>query len=185
MIKSMLRSAVRGYRGSEFKWRFQDNLKPTLAYRFRQPQLTGEAARVLRDLERDGIAITTAEKLLGPRSLYDELAAEVARLEAEQADVIDEARKAADLPGKSKTFIHELLGKKPPLDPSSIWVRFALQNPVLQIANSYYGMFTHLRFYNVWHTMKTTTDARRSQLWHRDPEDWQILKVFVYVSDVD
>src|SRR5262249_25095329 len=27
--------------------------------------------------------------------------------------------------------------------------------------------------------------TRRSQLWHRDPEDYLILKVFVYVTDVD
>ncbi len=64
-------------------------------------------------------------------------------------------------------------------------VRFGLQKELLQIASAYFGMLTHLRFYNVWHTFATQAPARRSQLWHRDPEDHLILKVFVYLSDVD
>jgi hypothetical protein len=46
-------------------------------------------------------------------------------------------------------------------------------------------MYTRLRYYNVWHTFATTGEARESQLWHRDREDFKILKVFVYLSDVD
>jgi hypothetical protein len=55
----------------------------------------------------------------------------------------------------------------------------------LGIVNSYYGMLTKLRSFNVWYNFPTQEDARESQLWHRDPEDRLILKMFVYLTDVD
>src|SRR5262249_25761692 len=70
-------------------------------------------------------------------------------------------------------------------DPSDILVRFALQPEVLAIANSYFNMLTKLRSYNVWHNFPTHAPPRESQLWHRDPEDRCVLKMFVYLTDVD
>jgi hypothetical protein len=37
----------------------------------------------------------------------------------------------------------------------------------------------------VWHNLPTGQPPRESQLWHRDPEDRYVLKLFVYMSDVD
>jgi hypothetical protein len=45
-------------------------------------------------------------------------------------------------------------------------------------------MLTKLRYYNVWHNFVTGDPPRESQLWHRDPEDRAVLKVFVYLDDV-
>jgi hypothetical protein len=53
------------------------------------------------------------------------------------------------------------------------------------MANGYFGMLTKLRYYNVWHTFARQAPARESQLWHRDPEDRYVLKMFVYLTDVD
>jgi hypothetical protein len=185
MIKTLLRPIVHSYRRSEFKWRYVDNLRPSLVYRLSAVRpAQGEMARVASELVRNGICISNANAL-GASSLFEELSSEVDRLEREQANALAQARRDADIPGKKKTFIYELLGSRPTLDPLSVFVRFAVQPAFLHIANDYFGMFTHLRFYNVWHTFTTSVEARRSQLWHRDPEDWQILKVFVYMSDVD
>ena len=46
-------------------------------------------------------------------------------------------------------------------------------------------MFTKISYFNIWHTFSTPVHARATQLWHRDPEDRYILKVFLYLSDVD
>jgi hypothetical protein len=78
-----------------------------------------------------------------------------------------------------------LLGNHPRLEPESVYARFALQQAILQVANAYFGMYTRLRYYNVWHTLTTRTEARESQLWHRDREDHSILKLFVYFVDID
>jgi hypothetical protein len=46
-------------------------------------------------------------------------------------------------------------------------------------------MYSRVSYYNIWHTFATPVQARATQLWHRDPEDRYILKVFLYLSDVD
>lgn len=167
-------------------WRYGFNLKSTLAYRFEQSVIGGEAARVLDVLNRDGVAITSVESLLGSASCFDELCTAVDELEADWAGQIAAERRDANRYDKSyKTFLFELLGNHPLLDPESVYARFALQQPILQIANAYFGMYTRLRYYNVWHTLTTNTQARESQLWHRDREDHSILKLFVYLSDID
>jgi phytanoyl-CoA dioxygenase PhyH len=187
VLTTNLRALVRAGRKFEFTWRYLFNLQPTLAYQFSSKSLPGEAVRVLADLNRDGIAITSVQKLFGANSYYNELSTAVDGLEDDLAKQLKLARTTAndsDAVGR-KTFIVELLGARPVLDLHNVYARFALQKPVLQIANSYFGMYTRLRYYNVWHTFATQTQARESQLWHRDREDYYILKMFLYLSDVD
>jgi hypothetical protein len=187
MRASDLRRWIGSGRNSGLMWRYVFNLSSTAAYRFSHHSLPDEERRLLRDLDRDGVAMTSAASLLEGGSCFDRLAEAVASLEQDQADAIAAARRDADRGDAigSKTFIYPLLGEKPVLDVESIWARFALQPPLLRIVNAYFGMFTQLRYYNVWHTFATQTPPRESQLWHRDREDYQILKLFVYLSDVD
>lgn len=161
-----------------------DNLAPTLAYTLDRAPLFGEAKRVLSELNSNGIAITSVDALLGNDSCYEELKSTVAQLERDLKDEIAGAREETNKPG-FKSYIHWLLGRRPVLDPGDIFVRFALQRRVLNIANAYLGMYSALYFYNVWHNFATQSPARDSQLWHYDTEDNHILKVFVYLSDVD
>src|SRR5262245_27699009 len=187
---SLLHSIRRkvAYRRRHFTptWRYGFNFKSTLAYRLKRPVIIGEAARVLDELNQNGIAITSVEKLLGGSSCFDELNQAVDQLETEWAARINDRREEANRYDTTrKTFILQLLGDHPQLDPASVYARFALQLPILQIANEYFGMYTRLRFYNVWHTLTTETDPRESQLWHFDREDHLILKLFVYLSEVD
>src|SRR5215468_9390752 len=179
------------YAGRHFTptWRYGFNLKSTLAYRRERSALSGisgEAGRVLDELNRTGVAITSADRLSGVGEYFAELDAAVGKLDGEWAERVELARAEADNPliGR-KTFILELLGHRPRLDPQSIFARFALQKEILQIANSYFGMFTQLRYYNVWHTLTTASPPRESQLWHYDRDDHLILKIFVYCSDID
>jgi phytanoyl-CoA dioxygenase PhyH len=178
---------VRAGRKFEFTWRYVFNFQPTLAYQFNSPSLCSEGTRVLADLNHNGIAITSAQALLSANSCYDDLSTAVDGLENKLADRLMQARTAASDTSAvgRKTFNIELFGPRPVLDPSVIYARFALQKPILEIANAYFGMYTWLRYYNIWHTFATQTPARESQLWHRDREDYFILKVFVYLSDVD
>lgn len=187
MSQTAIRRLVRAGRKVELTWRCLFNFAPTIAYKLNHDSLDGEAQRVLVDLNREGIAITSASALLGSNSLYDELANAVAMVEHDVADQIEAARAASDddSPYGSKSFVYYLLGESPTLDSDSIYARFALQSTILKIANGYLGMCTRLRYYNVWHTFATSARPRQSQLWHRDREDHYIFKVFVYLSDVD
>jgi len=176
------------YAGRHFTptWRFGFNLSSTLAFLLDHTEPTGEAARVLNELNQYGIAKSSVDRLFSDTTIFVKMCQEVDDLEQLLATDLDQARIAAksDTEGL-KTFLYKLLGEKPELDPESIYARFALQKEILQIANSYFQMYTQLRYYNVWHTLATDSRARESQLWHRDREDHLIFKVFAYLSDVD
>jgi hypothetical protein len=175
------------YAGRHFTptWRYVFNLRSTLEYRLDRRQSSGEAARIIDGLNNNGIALSSVNRLLGPDSCFEELKDAVGKLEQQWSGRIEEARNEANHGAIGrKTFILQLLGERPRLDPQSIYARFALQPRILEIANAYFGMYTQLRYYNVWHTLTTQSPARESQLWHYDREDHRILKIFVYLSDV-
>lgn len=64
-------------------------------------------------------------------------------------------------------------------------LELALSRPVLELIASYYGLFPRLVDISIHYTMLTDTPASASQLWHRDPGDLKLVKVFLYLNDVD
>lgn len=170
---------------SDFTWRYIANLKPWLAYQSAQPSLDPTQERMLAKLERDGAAITSVKEFFGDTNPFAELEATVGKLEGLLSGEIKKAREELDLPGRVKSYLIKLLGSHPVLDPNDIFARLALHPKVLAVVNSYFGMFAKLRHYNVWHNFPTQAEPQESQLWHRDPEDRCILKMFVYLTDVD
>jgi hypothetical protein len=175
----------RALRQSDFYWRYVANGKPWSAYKLYRTSLSDTQRLLLRDLRRDGIALTTVQELISEASLFEQLEATVRTLERTtlSADLL-RAREGVDTPG-FKTYLIELLGPRPILDPNDIFVRFAVQPSVLNLANRYFGMYTRLRAFTIWHSFPSKEEARNSQLWHCDPEDRYILKMFVYLTDVN
>jgi ectoine hydroxylase-related dioxygenase (phytanoyl-CoA dioxygenase family) len=182
-----LRRIVRKCRRIEVTWRYFFNLAPTLTYLTLRPPLSPEVSRVVAELNTKGVALTTVEALLGDAQLFNELADNFNGLRREAAREVDQARgqSAARQKTGEKGFLFEYLGRNPPLSQSAIYARFALDANVLATANAYFGMHTRLRYYNIWQTFASQGAPRESQLWHRDREDRFILKVFVYLTDVD
>lgn len=185
-----LHRVARVGRNWEPTWRYLFNFTPTLKYKVGGQSLSGDAARVLETLNQKGVAVTSADRLLGSSDLFQELSRSVDAREQQLAPAIEQARQAAAAPPKpgqaQKEFIYQLLGERPTLDWNDIHLRFALHTPLLAIANAYFEMYTRLRCYNVWHTFTSKGDARSSQLWHADRDDLHyVLKVFVNMSDVD
>jgi hypothetical protein len=164
------------------------NLGPTLTYRRSRQRPAGESARVLADLERDGVAVSSISALFGNDDCLIEMQQAAAELERQRADELAEARRAAADRGDvgKKTYLVELLGSIPLADPCSPWARIALAPEVRSVANAYFRMVTQVRDYNVWRNIATDSPLRESQLWHRDwREDHYVLKAFVYLEDVD
>jgi hypothetical protein len=170
--RRLVRSARKN---SEFVWRYGFNLGPSLSYLLRRRALEGEVARVVSALDRDGIATTSIDALLGDDRVFEDLVQVSEQL-------VTGAPAAATT---EKDFQVSLLGECPPLDPWSSYGRMALHPTVRSVANGYFRMHTQLRFYNVWRTLVVEHDPMASQLWHRDREDFLILKMFVYLRDVD
>lgn len=179
----MLRGIRRLARQNTLSWRWAYNFGPTVKYKLAKSNLSPEASRVVADLNRDGVAITSVEALLGTDSSYDELVETVNLLQDELSEEVQWARNQKD--GPRKSYSYYFFGQRPNLDPNSIFTQFALQEQILGIANAYYGMYTKLRYYNVWHNFMTDSEARESQLWHKDYEDKYTLKLFLNLVDVD
>lgn len=192
LVRRAERTARRAANRTGPTWRYGVNLGPTLRWRRKQRGAEARAgdvaSAVLGDLDRDGIAVTHLVALVGEdaaASLLD--ATRQARLDG--AAAVDAARARLDGEndgdeGTPKPYVVEVLGGAPP-DPAGPLGRFALDPAVLAVVHGYYGMFVNWRYQDIWHTFVTDQPPSQSQLWHRDPEDRLILKVFVALEDVD
>jgi hypothetical protein len=187
-MKSPVRTLIKKARRRDLIWRYGFNLVPTLNYALRlRNRLNPEESQVLKALDENGIALSSVESLFGEAGAFAELRSTVAEVMAAKADELERLKAVADDTSSigQKTFNAELLGSRPVFDHTSIYARIAFHRSLLNIANAYFGMAAKLRYYNVWYNVATTAEARESQLWHRDREDNLILKVFIYLSDVD
>lgn len=169
-------------------WRYGFNLLPTIRHRMGGAGRLAPVERSLvRKLDADGIAVTTVDELFGDSSQFQELDSEVARILNSRKDQINELRAMAndETAVGCKTFNLEIFGNEVAFDKDSVFARMALNESLLNIADSYFRMTTKLRYYNVWQTFASKGTPRESQLWHFDREDRFILKVFLYLNDVD
>lgn len=184
----MIRNFARETKRLEFFWRYGSNLGPSIDYRLGgAPSLNDSTVRrVLKDLNRNGIAITSADELLSGSAVYSELSGRVDQMLIDRHQELEALKSSAeqDVIGE-KTFNVEMLGSIVEFNPECVFARFALQDKFLDIADAYFGMRVKLRYYNVWKTFATHGAPRESQLWHYDREDKYILKVFMYLRDVD
>ena len=131
--------------------------------------------------------MTSVSDLFRDAGPFADLQKAVAEREAAMADTLAQRRieaRTGTATGQ-KPYLFEMLGRHPEVDGASAFGRFAMHDAIAQVANAYFGMFVRLRFYNVWYNFATTAAATQSQLWHRDPEDRYILKVFVSLSAID
>ena len=73
------------------------------------------------------------------------------------------------------------------LGPDDPWFRAVSSHRLLDIANAYLEMWSKLEYVDVWYSVPQPAAAERisSQRWHRDYNDKHLLKVFLYLVDVD
>lgn len=174
-------------RKTELVWRYGANLSPTIDYKIGSRQELSPVEKGLVDqLNSDGIAFTSIHQLFGDETELMELESAARQMLESRNEEIRELRSVANEDDiGSKTFNLELLGSELRFDPENGFAKFALNRSLLDIADAYFGMRSKLRYYNVWKTFASTGKARESQLWHFDREDNYILKVFLYLDDVD
>jgi len=61
-----------------------------------------------------------------------------------------------------------------------------LSTPVLRVVSSYMNLWPKLIYTDAWYSIPMDPGKRiGSQQWHRDPEDKQMVKVYLYFSEVD
>lgn len=128
--------------------------------------------RYVEALGRDGCAVMPIGELTDGATLYTALERAAAALTGEASYV-------------EKDYLRYMLGETPPLDLASPYARLALHPDIRAVVDGYLGMYSQLRFYNLWETPPGAETPEASQLWHRDRDDRRIVKGFLYLCDVD
>jgi hypothetical protein len=153
------------------------------------PELDELQQDVLQRLQKDGYAVVPFADLVPDRSVWSELEAEAARFAAET-----EAGLAAESEGseselrrrEGKEFLVRKYAYGVELGLDDPWLRLGYNRRLLDIANSYVGMWSKLEYVDLWYTPPVAADQRKSsQRWHRDFNDRHLLKAFLYLVDVD
>jgi len=143
---------------------------PAIAHELtEQGIVVGPSDRFLTEAGRAALAAASAEVLRKSRS------------ESVQGIVSGTASRT----GQKKEFRADLLAPGDGLVADSPLFKVAVDEKLLEIVASYLGLWPSLHAVAAWLNYPTDTPPQTSQLWHRDPEDLKIIKVFIYLNDVD
>lgn len=139
-----------------------------------KPVLNPVQQQIVDTLKTDGIAVTSLDELAPGENLL-QVFQEYEQKLAPQA-----------YSRSKKKFLNEYWDINPELDLNNPFVEFSLRKSVVDIANSYMGMWTKFRSYALNKTLPVQDkNAEFSQKWHRDPEEKRMCKMFIYLNDVD
>jgi Phytanoyl-CoA dioxygenase (PhyH) len=147
-----------------------------------RPDLDEVQRRLVEGLAERGVATTSFDDLLREEDLW------VALRDDMDGYARDAERGLPSDPAQlSKKSDYVIRDRPTALAPGDPWLRFGTSPRILDVVNSYRGLWTKLVDVERWYTVPFPHDDKRvsSQNWHRDPRDLHIVKVFLYFSDVD
>jgi hypothetical protein len=143
---------------------------------FSPEQVTDTTQRRLVDeLTREGVAVSTFEELIGDAALWETAAAKARELHTAWRPQEAEA-------GSKASFLTKLATLE--FDADDPFVRIALHPAVLNVTNGYLKLRSTLRALELWHTRPTPGSAIQTQLWHRDADDVMNVKFYLYFTEV-
>jgi Phytanoyl-CoA dioxygenase (PhyH) len=159
-----------------------------------RPALDAEQAKVMGGLEEQGMSIVPLTDFFpqADQELWGRLRAEgdrfIERVEAER----EKRRRKEEKKGKKKglgkgDYIMRLHGKDvPSLGIDDPWLSLGVSDRMLDVVNSYFGLWSKLTYVDLWYTPPAEPGVERvsSQRWHRDYNDARLVKVFIYLTDV-
>jgi hypothetical protein len=185
--------------GVRATYRLHDRMlsNPTAKKRFSEhpPALDGDQQEIVDSLRAEGLAVVPFSKLFED-ALWNDLAgssAEFARkIESdlrEEEENPSEAVLKARAKGSKKQYLRRSYAPGPvELPPDNPWLRLGISARMLDIVNTYVELWSKLSYVDQWYTvpmMDAESDRIASQRWHRDYNDQYLVKVFLYMNDVD
>jgi hypothetical protein len=153
------------------------------------PALDGVQRDVLDRLLTDGYAVLPFDRLFDDPRVWTELEEDAQAFIAETEDGLARERTGDESslrrrPGKE--FVARKYGYDVRLGLDDPWLKLGASRRLLDISNTYLGMWSKLEYVDLWYTPPTPDPERRSsQRWHRDFNDRRLLKAFIYLVDVD
>jgi hypothetical protein len=169
------------------------------------PELDADQNDVLDSLKTEGLCVVPFTKLFdGPfwSELLDDSTSFQQRVEAELAagpvekkkkkvkegaKALAKAAKGDKKPKKKKFILHREFAAGTELSLGNPWLKLAASPRIVDVVNSYLRLWTKLSYVDEWYTVPGGSEAERlgSQRWHRDYNDQHLIKVFLYMTDVD
>ena len=138
-----------------------------------------------RELREQGIVTGTTARFLTDAGLAALREASRTILKTSESDRVRAVVEgAASSTSSKKDFLVNLVKYDKGVPPDDPLLQVALDQRLLEIVASYFGLWPTLHSVAAWLNYPTDEPPAVSQLWHRDPEDLQIIKVFIYLSDV-
>ena len=184
MAKAVERRGIRAT--YELHDRLLSNRKSRALYEENRPELDELQNRILGDVEANGFATASFGELFPDESAWRDVEAMRDRFVTEtEADLAKGGEHVRVRAGKE--FVVRLHSYGAELGLDDPWFRAVASHRLLDIANVYLEMWSKLEYVDVWYSVPQPAEAERisSQRWHRDYNDKHLLKVFLYLVDVD
>jgi hypothetical protein len=177
----------------EIDWRYMRNPASHRSFLKSPPKLNALQQRIFDELMTRGVSICHFDELVDDPGLWSRLSEQLATWSAsdEVQSFIKKNQKEFAETHDLKTVPHYIFtyysqDQKPLIAPNNPLLDLGLHARILDVANTYLGMWSKLIYFDMWHTLPLSTDTRIfSQRWHRDPEDRRKIRTFLYFNEVD
>ena len=149
-----------------------------------------EQSRILTELNENGFAKSHVKSLFDPQTLeYFNKGIEYYNGFMSNPHIQERANRIAQgnpIQDKNKPYeITQYEYLKKPIGLENPIVRIYLSDVLIDIAEMFHGVVPRVRNILTWvHPQNPIQQERNSQVWHRDQEDYKILKVFMAYSDI-
>lgn len=150
------------------------------------PQLDELQQSILAEVREQGYSLRMFSDLFPDPADWQALLEQRDRFVAStEADLAAGGEHVRVRPGKE--FVVRLQSYGVELGPDDPWFKAVSSRRLLDLANAYLEMWSKLEYVDVWYSVPQPKGAERisSQRWHRDFNDKHLLKVFLYLVDVN
>lgn len=176
----------------KFDWSLGRNPASRRSFHASPPELTALQRRLVEDLLATGVASCHFTELFEDQIMWRRISEHLGEFsEGEQVQTIIKKRRQEfeekkDLGVGQYIITYYDQSQKPMIDGSNPLLSFGVHPLVLDVVNSYLGLWSKLIYFDMWHTLPLNTETRiSSQRWHRDPEDRRKIRTFLYYNQVD
>jgi hypothetical protein len=151
-----------------------------------RPLLDAVQQRIVSQLQAEGYALLTFSELFPEGDAWAALEAQSTTFAAETEAGLAEGGEGLRVRA-GKEFVVRLHSYGAELGLKDPWFTACSSRRMLDLANTYLGLWSKLEYVDMWYSVPQPEEADRvaSQRWHRDFNDKHLLKAFVYLVDVD
>jgi ectoine hydroxylase-related dioxygenase (phytanoyl-CoA dioxygenase family) len=151
-----------------------------------RPVLDGVQERIVSELDEQGFSLLTFSELFADDDAWRAIEEQAEHFVRDTEEALATNREALRVRA-GKEFVVRQHSYGVELGLEDPWFRASMSRRMLDVANTFLGLWSKLEYVDVWYSVPQPEDADRiaSQRWHRDFNDRRLVKAFLYLVDVD